>query len=174
MSLNVSRATLEQCVADLYFCYWYFVNSCNQIRILHWKWVPMYVAVLAVPINTNSKTTVYQIYPTVTQDFWPVCKFINKGASFSHDKKMYKQQAWVKGLCWNIELATVEILETCLSFEYQQLLCVDLSGRALHISETVTRQKLCLLCWTWPKNFIWIRGESFSPECQSYVKTGVF
>ena len=88
---------------------------------------------------------------------------------------MYKQKTWVRDLCWNIELLTVAVLETCLSVENLQLLCADLSRRALCGSETVTGQKLCLWWVTGPKNFIWVRRESFSSECQSsYVQTCAF
>jgi len=37
--------------AILYFYYWYFVSSRNQIGVLHSKWIPMFVTVLCVTQN---------------------------------------------------------------------------------------------------------------------------
>ena len=35
----------------LYFYYWYFVSSWNEIGVLHSKWIPTFVTVLSVPKN---------------------------------------------------------------------------------------------------------------------------
>ena len=37
----------------LYFCYWYFIRSWNQIHMLHWKWIPTFMRVLFVSMNRD-------------------------------------------------------------------------------------------------------------------------
>jgi hypothetical protein len=38
----------------LYIHKWHFLSSCNQISILYWKWVLMFVMGPSVPVNTCS------------------------------------------------------------------------------------------------------------------------
>lgn len=87
---TVSCLHLMSLHVTLYLWYWHFLNSRSHIVALHWKWIPMFVTTLSVPVNHEPRT-----YSVVT--FTITCHTTRSAAELQIGASAHSQQQVPRG-----------------------------------------------------------------------------